>query len=51
MEFFIAAAIVAVAVGLFYGIRHKKSQPSRPEPEAFVCRACGERHCQCDRQA
>lgn len=51
MEFFIAAALAALAVGLLYGILQKRSKPPRPKTQTFVCQACNEQHCQCDRQA
>jgi hypothetical protein len=49
MEWMIAAAVMALIVGVVFGLV-RKSTPSRPKQDAFVCHSCGERHCQCDRQ-
>jgi hypothetical protein len=49
MEFAIAAAALAAVGIVFYGVRHRLKR-SRPAPADFVCRQCGEKHCQCERQ-
>jgi hypothetical protein len=49
MEYVAAAAFIVLAGGCLYALR-RRSKASKPQPPAFVCPHCGERHCQCERQ-
>lgn len=50
MEFTIAAALAAM-VGFVVYVVYQRSKSARPTSPEFVCRECGERHCQCERQS
>ena len=49
MEFAIAAAFIAM-VGVVVYIAYQHSKSTGPISPEFVCRQCGERDCQCERQ-
>jgi hypothetical protein len=49
MEYIIATSVIVVAAGAVYILRSKTKRTTEP-PAAFVCRNCGESHCQCEPQ-
>ena len=47
MEFVIAGAIAAAAgIAGFFILR--RTRPANPPKVEFVCRNCGEKHCECE---
>lgn len=46
MEVAIAAVVIAV-VGIAGYLVRQRAKAARPPAAAFVCRQCGEKHCEC----
>ena len=47
MEFVIAGAI-SVAAGIAGYFIYRRIRPTNPPETEFVCRLCGEKHCECE---
>jgi hypothetical protein len=50
MEYIIAVGVIA-ALGVVAYMLRGNAKPTATRPAEFTCRNCGEKHCQCERQA
>ena len=48
---FVIAAVFAAMVGVVVYVVYQRSKSAGPTSPEFVCRQCGESHCQCERQS
>jgi len=45
---FVLAAVVAAAAGIAGYLVRRRARASKPPAAEFVCRRCGEKHCECE---